>query len=103
MARRRIPGALDAVAVPQAGAGFRQVDVPHVLGLFGDRDPRLPVSVEEEESVPRGVLGGESEVGARAVPGGSERIRPAGPGTHGMRPGSWGHAPLSCYFDARGR
>jgi hypothetical protein len=86
-----LPGALHAIAVADARPRLRQVDVPDVLGLLGHGDARLAAVVEQAELDGLRVLGEESEVHARAVPGRAERIGPAWSCPYRRRPGSRGH------------
>jgi hypothetical protein len=72
----RLVGAMDAVAVEQPGHGLGQIAVPHLVGVFGQRDAvdlAPAAGVEQAQLDPLGVGGEQREVDARAVPGCAER------------------------------
>ncbi len=79
----RFIGAVNAIAVELSGHDVRKVDMPDLLGLFGQRDPHaisLCVGpIEQAEFDLRGILRIQGEVDALAVPRRPQRIRPAGP------------------------
>src|SRR5262249_27295762 len=82
VALRRLPRAVDAIAVAEPRPHSGQVDVPDLTCLFGHRNARLSsVLVEHAELHAARVLGEEREVDAGAIPGGAGRIGMAGLGT----------------------
>ena len=75
-------GAVHPVAVQQPGPRFRQVAVPHLVGVLAQGEAlHFPpaVGVEDAELDLVGVLGEKREVDALAVPGRAERVRAARP------------------------
>jgi len=79
----RLPGAVDAIRIAMAGLDPDEIAVPDEAGALGKRESLLgAVLVEEAELDFRGYLRKEGEVGARAVVGGAEGIRPARPDAH---------------------
>src|SRR5689334_2518804 len=91
MAVLRLIWAICPVTVDQAGTGLRQVAVPYLVGEFRQREPRHFASaggIEQAKIDSMGVGGENGEVGAKPVPGGTERDRCAGQksvgkGSHG--------------------
>src|ERR1700683_5625506 len=73
-----------------AGANSRNVNVPHVAGVFREPDAGLlsvPVVALEQTDFDSGsVVRGDGKIDAAAVPRGAERIRSAGKGFLGF---SW--------------
>ena len=93
-------GPVDAVAVQLAWAQVRQVAVPDLVRVLGQRHPRRlapTAGIEKAQLDPLGVHREQREVDAAAVPVGAERIRRAGP--HAGRTG-WGHARSPQAIDA---
>jgi hypothetical protein len=67
---------MDAIAVEQPGHGFRQIAVPHLVGVFGQRDAfdLAPAAGFEQAQVDAlGVGREQGEIDARAIPRGAER------------------------------
>lgn len=84
VALQRVEGAVNPVAVHLAGAGARQIAVPHMGGDLREPDyigfPVGPGIVEAQLHA-RGILSKEGEVHSLPVPGGSKGIGPAWPDT----------------------
>ena len=82
MARARVVGAMDAVAVELARADVRQIAVPDLIGVFGQHHPlelALAAGVEQAQLDLLGVGAEQREIHAPPVEGGAERIGRAGP------------------------
>src|SRR5688572_27934156 len=81
MAGLRVPGSVNSIAVHLTGACLGQVDVPYVVRLLGHArtpDLRGAVSSLEQTKIDRfRVLTEDREVHAAAVPGRTQRVRPA--------------------------
>ena len=97
----RLVRAVDAVAVERAGTRFRQVAVPDLVGIFRQRHPvdLAGAGLVEQAQLDLGRIGREQgEIDAEAVPGGAQRVGPAGPDhrarrarrLHGRSPGNVG-------------
>ncbi len=86
MTRRRLVGAVHAVAVEQTRARFREIDVPDLVVALQQRDALElaggAIGMEQAELYGRRVLAEHGEVDAGAVPRGAERVgcSRAGPG-----------------------
>src|SRR5688500_1962101 len=95
VSRMRRIRSMYAIAVQLPGADVRQVAVPDHVRLLRKRDgERLDLSihrVEQAQLHARRVFREDGEVDADAVPGGAERVRPAGPDAEMVR----GHDPLA--------
>jgi hypothetical protein len=91
MPRLRLPRPLHPIPIAQPRPRLRQVDMPHMLRLLGNGNPRLPVTLEQTQLDPRRVLGKQREVDPRPIPSRPKRIRPPRPPTHRVRPRSRGH------------
>ena len=78
VARRRLPGAMHAIAVELAGPDLGQVGVPDLVGALDEADAgRLPMglaALEQAQLHRRRVLAEQGEVDAGSVPGGAERV-----------------------------
>jgi hypothetical protein len=75
-------GAVDAVTVQLAGPQVRQVGVPDLVRVLGQRHPRRltpPGGIEQAQLDPFGMQREQREVDAASVPVRTERIRLAGP------------------------
>ena len=93
VAGRGFVGSMDAVTVEQARVGLRQIAVPHLVGVFRQREARdLPptLPVEQAQLDFGGIRREQGEVHPAAVPGRAERMRPPRPHGHHRR----GHSAL---------
>src|SRR6185437_17122349 len=76
------------IAVNQSGASVRQIAVPHLVGAFGQIEPgdfAAAAGIEQAELDALGIGGEHGKVGAKTVPGSTERIRAAGVEPVGVR------------------
>jgi len=72
---------VDAIAVELPRADFRQIAVPYLVGIFGQRDAfGLPpaAGVEQAEFDLRRTAGEQGEISAGAVPDGAELVGRSG-------------------------
>src|SRR3954447_24891336 len=98
----RIPRAVHAIPVVLAGPDRREINVPAVGVDLIQLDPGFAaVTIEQTQLDALGDLREQREVGSRAVIGGAQRIRPAGPGLYGVTH-DWGN-PLGWEIGERWR
>ena len=82
VARLRVVGAVDAIAVELARADVGQVAVPDLVGVLGQHDPlqlALAAGIEQAELDLLGIGAEQGEVDAPAIEGGAQRIGGTGP------------------------
>ena len=103
MPRLRLPRPLHPIPIPQPRPPLRQIDMPHMIGLLLDGDPRLLVPLEQTQLHPCRIFRKEGEVDPRPIPSSSQRIRPPRPLTHRNRPRSRSHKNLPSEPDAISR
>jgi hypothetical protein len=90
VARLRIVRTVYAIAIELAWTYFRQIDVPDLIGLFGEPDdgdlPRAIWPLEQAQIDRGGVFRKERKVDAGAVPRRSRRIWLSWPHLHDVLP-----------------
>src|SRR5262245_45149975 len=86
MSLRRRVGAVHAIAIELPGTHGRQVDMPDMIRPFLELQPKRFLlglgPIEQAKLDAARVLGKDREIDALAIPGCSQGMRTAGPGTH---------------------